>query len=257
MCLLFMANHAHPRYRLIVAANRDEFHARPTAPLAWWKDHPHLLAGRDLEQGGTWAGVARDGRFSAVTNFREPGVRITGAPSRGLLVSEFLTGTESARTFAGDLARRASACNGFNLVLGDGEELIWFSNRGEGSVVLEPGLYGLSNHLLDTPWPKITGGLDRFRACVELDGDELIEQAFTLLADRSVPPDDQLPETGVGLEWERTLGARFIVSPDYGTRSSSVILLNHDGGGLFVEQSFEQGRPTGSPTHFSWHSFNK
>lgn len=252
MCLLFIANRLHPRYRLIVAANRDEFHTRPTAPLAWWRDEPNILAGRDLEQGGTWAGVDRGGRFAAVTNFREPGRRIEGAPSRGLLVSDFLVGSKRASAFADGLEHRRSDYNGFNLVLDDGESLVYLSNRGEGRMVLEPGIYGLSNRLLDTPWPKLTGGMDEFRACVELEGDDLNDGIFTLLADRSIPPDDQLPDTGVGPEWERILGARFIVSPGYGTRSSSVIVIENDGGGMFVEQTFEQGRPSGSPVRYSW-----
>lgn len=252
MCLLLIANDAHPRLRLVAAANRDEYYARPTAPLGWWEDHPQVLAGRDLEHGGTWIGVTRGGRFAALTNFREPGERIAGAPSRGLLVGEFLTGSGGALGFAEDLARRADAYNGFNLVLGDSGELVWFSNRGEGPVVLEPGVHGLSNHLLGTPWPKLEGGLDGFRACLELDGDELIERVFALLADRSIPPDDQLPDTGFDLEWERILGASFIVSPDYGTRSSSVILLDCSGGGLFVEQTFDRGEPRGDSVRFDW-----
>jgi uncharacterized protein with NRDE domain len=252
MCLLLLANEAHPRYRLIAAANRDEFYARPTARLGWWDDRPEVLAGRDLEHRGAWMGVTRGGRFAALTNYREPGERIPGAASRGLLVSEFLAGSGGAIEFCRKLGRSAEAYNGFNLVLGDGERLVWLSNRGGGPLVLQPGVYGLSNHLLGTPWPKLVGGLDELRAGLELDGDELVDHALALLADRAIPPDDQLPDTGFGVEWERILGARFIVSPDYGTRSSSVLLLHRDGGGLFVEQTFDRGDPRGEAVRVTW-----
>lgn len=252
MCLLFLALGAHPRHRLIVAANRDEFYARPTARLCWWDDHPHVLAGRDLEHGGTWMGVTREGRFSALTNYREPGERVAGAASRGPLVSEFLTGADDAAQFCESLRRRTGSYNGFNLVVGDGAQLWWFSNRGDGPVLLEPGVHGLSNHLLGTPWPKLAGGLEEFRGCLELSGDELVEGALAALADRSIPRDDRLPDTGLGIEWERILGARFIVSPQYGTRSSSVLLLHSGGGGLFVEQTFERGEPADEAVRIAW-----
>jgi uncharacterized protein with NRDE domain len=252
MCLLFLARDAHPSHRLIVAANRDEFFARPSARVAGWSDHPQVIAGRDREHGGTWMGVTRRGRFAALTNYREPGQRIEGAPSRGLLVSEFLVGEATPAAYAGELARRADEYNGFNLVLGDGDELLWFSNRGDGPQRLAPGVHGLSNHLLGTPWPKVAGGLREFEAGIGLDGDELIEALLAVLADRSIPPDADLPHTGVDLEWERILGARLIVSPDYGTRCSSVALLDRGGGGRFVEQTLDRGEPVGRPVDISW-----
>lgn len=252
MCLLLIAHDAHPRLRLIAAANRDEYYAWPTAPLGWWDDHPQVLAGRDLERGGTWIGVTRGGRFAALTNFREPGERLVGAPSRGALVADFLTGAGSALGFTEGLARHSAEYNGFNLVLGDGEQLVWLSNRGGGPLVLEPGLHGLSNHLLGTPWPKLEGGLEEFGACIGHTGDELIDRALGLLGDRATPPDERLPDTGFGLARERILGARFVVSPDYGTRSSSVILCDREGGGLFVEQTFDRGAPLGATRRFAW-----
>jgi uncharacterized protein with NRDE domain len=252
MCLLLLALDAHPRYRLIAAANRDEFYARPTATLGWWDDDGRVLAGRDLEHRGTWMGVTREGRFAALTNFREAGARISGAPSRGLLVSEFLTGAEAADGFCDRLAGRAGEYNGFNLVVGDGRRLLWFSNRAPLPVTLEPGVHGLSNHLLGTPWPKLEGGLRDLRGCLQLEGEDLVEAGLELLSDRAIPPDDQLPDTGFGLEWERILAARFIVSPEYGTRSSSVLLIDRRGGGLFVEQSFDRGEPLGGPARIGW-----
>jgi len=252
MCLLYLAACSHPRYRLIAAANRDEFYARPTARASWWEDDDRVLAGRDLEHGGTWMGATRFGRFAALTNYRDAGERIPGAPSRGLLVSEFLTGRASAEEFSGALVRRGGDYDGFNLIVGDGERLVWLSNRAGEPVTLAPGVHGLSNHLLGTPWPKLEGGLDEFRASLELEGDELVDASLSLLADRTIPPDDQLPDTGFGLEWERILGARFIVSPEYGTRSSSVVLLDREGGGLFVEQTFENGESRGDPVRFDW-----
>lgn len=243
MCLLFLAYDIHPRYRLITAANRDEFYERPTANLARWDNNPQVIAGRDLMYGGTWMGVTRQGRFAALTNFREPGTRIKRAPSRGLLVSEFLSGSVDTREFASGLVRRANQYNGFNLIFGDGARLIWFSNRADGPLELEPGVHGLSNHLLGTPWPKVKHGLRDFESCLNLEGDHLVNSLLELLRDRTIPTDADLPSTGVSLEWERILGARFIVSPDYGTCSSSVILLDRDGGGLFVEQARDMGQP--------------
>ena len=159
MCLIYLAWRRHPRYPLVVAANRDEYHARPAAPAHWWEDAPGVLAGRDLEAGGTWMGVTRGGRFAAVTNYHDPAAgRRAGAPSRGALVGAFLTGGEPAPEYLDRVVEEGRRYNGFCLLAMDGETLAFASNRSPGAMRLDPGVYGLSNHLLDTPWPKVTEG---------------------------------------------------------------------------------------------------
>jgi uncharacterized protein with NRDE domain len=237
MCLILLGWQAHPRWRLVVAANRDEFHARPTAPAAWWPEHPQLLAGRDLEQGGTWMGVTRGGRFAAVTNFRDPaGVR-PGAPSRGRLVSDFLLGEMPSLAYLAGLMPLAPAYNGFNLLVMDGTTLAWTSNRAPMARTLPPGVYGLSNHLLDTPWPKVAHGKAELREALAAPEAELEERLFATLARRDPAPDAELPHTGVGTELERALSSAFIITPEYGTRCSTVLLLAQDGSGLLVERT--------------------
>jgi uncharacterized protein with NRDE domain len=158
MCLILVAWRVHPDYPLVVAANRDEFFARSTAPVAFWKDAPQVLAGRDLEAGGTWMGVTRNGRFAALTNFRDPAQNRKGVPSRGGLVADFLTGDEAPQDYLERIASLGKQCNGYNLLVSDGTELWWSSNIGGAARRLEPGVYGVSNHLLDTPWPKVGAG---------------------------------------------------------------------------------------------------
>ena len=241
MCLVLLAVQSHPEYRLIVAANRDEFYDRPTAPAAFWSEAPGVLGGRDLQAGGTWLGVETGGRFAAVTNYRQ-GRRESAAPrSRGHLVSEFLIGKMGASAYMEQVRRDADQYNGFNLIAGDAAALWYYSNR-EGAVRgLEPRIYGLSNHLLDTPWPKVVETKRAFGALLHARGEELIDQLFDLLADPRRAPEDQLPTTGVGTDWERLLSAAFIASEDYGTRSSTVLLLHREGSMALVERSFGRG----------------
>lgn len=246
-----MALNSHPDYPLIVAANRDEFYDRPTAPAGFWDDAPAVLAGRDLKAGGTWLGINRRGRFAAVTNYRQ-GQRERPAPrSRGHLVSGFLTTSTGLREYIERTEADAALYNGFNLIAGDASELLYYSNR-EGHIrALEPGVYGLSNQLLDTAWPKVTATKSAFGALLNGEAPELINDLFVLLSDRDQPADDQLPRTGVGREWERLLSSAFIASSRYGTRSSTVVLVGRDDGIVFVERNFgpggkpaEQGRFT-------------
>ena len=244
MCLILFAYRQHARYRLVLAANRDEFYGRPTAPATFWEDAPDLLAGRDLKSGGTWLGVTRAGRFAAITNYREPDVRLEDAPSRGELVAGFLQSEQAPEAYLDDLASSADSYNGFNLIIGDAKRMGYFSNR-EGTVrILEPGVYGLSNHLLDTPWPKVKKGRRLLEA--HLDSDKIDDAALLdALNDPAPAPDAALPDTGVGLAWERALSPLFIQSPDYGTRASSVLLIRHDGAVTFAERTFEAGEPVG------------
>jgi uncharacterized protein with NRDE domain len=238
MCLILLGWRAHPAWKLIAAANRDEYYERPSEPIHWWRDRLGLLAGRDLRGGGAWMGVTRAGRFAAVTNFRDPSTVQSDAPSRGELVPDFLTSGKNAEAWMEELAERASIYNGFNLLASDGDELWYYGNRkGEGPERLTPGIYGLSNRFLDTPWPKVERSRAGFSAAVSGERVEP-EGLFQVLADRRRPPDEELPDTGVGLEFERILSPPFIVSPGYGTRSSSVVLMLEDGTGEVWERSF-------------------
>jgi uncharacterized protein with NRDE domain len=247
MCLILVAWRSHPRYPLVVAANRDEFFARRTASADFWDDAPEVLAGRDLEGGGTWMGIARGGpdyRFAALTNFRDPARQRSDAPSRGALVADFLRGSSGIDDYLAALAPRAGDYNGFNLLLGDGARLVWFSNVAGQAAELAPGVYGVSNHLLDSPWPKVVAG----KAALATAMDALPDQAplFDLLRDDGVHPDAALPRTGVSLEWERLLSSAFVRAPGYGTRSSTVLSVDGAGRTDFTEQTWlEGGRPGG------------
>lgn len=252
MCLIVVAWRVHPDYPLVVAANRDEFYARPTAPAAFWETAPAVLAGRDLEGGGTWLGISRDGRFAALTNYREGGKQRAGAPSRGALVADFLAADRAADVYLDDLAARGGQFNGFNLLVGDRERLGYYANRGRPGTGerpaaprwLPPGIYGLSNHLLDTPWPKLAAAKAAFTEA--LRGLPATQAFFDLLADREIVADHHLPETGVPLAWERILSAVFVAAPDYGTRASTLLTLAGDGRAVFVERAFgAAGTPLG------------
>ncbi len=238
MCLALFAFNTHPRFPLIVAANRDEFYARPTAPADFWGDRPDILAGRDLREGGTWLGVTRCGRFAAVTNYRDPRELRETRRSRGLLVRGFLEGGHPPLDYLGLVSRDADAYNSFNLVAGTLEEAAYFSNRAGTPRALGPGVYGLSNHLLDTPWPKVERVKAAFFEMLSHDKPGLVEGLFRILADGYRPADEELPETGVGLEWERLLSSAFIKSANYGTRSSTVLLVNSQGQAHFIERRF-------------------
>ena len=237
MCLILFAWHVHPRYRLVLAANRDEFHARASAPAAFWEDQPHLLGGRDLESMGTWLGVTRTERVAAVTNVRDGRNEAPqNAPSRGQLASDFLRGAVAPAQFAARTSREGPAYRGFNLLVGDRDALWWTSNRGDGALRLEPGIYGVANDLLDTPWPKVTAG----KAALErvLRSGPSLANLLALLDDTHVFADHELPDTGVGLERERMLAPVRIVSPLYGTRCSSAVLVEAGGGTQFAERSY-------------------
>jgi len=236
MCLILFAWKVSAEFPLVVAANRDEFHARPTAGAGFWDDRPAILAGRDLEGSGTWLGMTRSGRFAAVTNYRDAAPAPSGAASRGLLASGFLEGSETPGAYTAQVAADGDAYRGFNFLAGDREQLWWVSNRGEGARPLEPGVYGLSNHLLDTPWPKVTQGKRRLRDALELV--PAVEPLLEILADTAAAADADLPDTGVGSERERLLSAARIVSPVYGTRCSSALVLAADGRVRFAERGF-------------------
>jgi len=233
MCLVVVGWHSHPDYPLVVAANRDEFYRRPSAAAARWHEAGRIIAGRDLEAGGTWLGITDGGRFAAVTNVREPGA-VPGPRSRGDLTREFLAGSETPASY---LARvRGADFSGFNLLLADRDQLCYGSNRNGPPQVLEPGIYGLSNHLLDSPWPKLLTARRNFAAALPQLPDT--SPLFALLADDEIVPDDALPRTGVSLEWERRLSAIFVRSADYGTRASTVVTRSLAGAIRLEERSF-------------------
>ncbi len=239
MCLILFANEANSRYRLVLAANRDEFYSRPTAPAAFWKEAPEVLAGKDLKSGGSWLGVTRTGKVAAVTNFRGPGKVWENAPSRGNLVSSFLMSGESPITFFDKLHTQAWNYNGFNLLLGNDEGLWWGSNQYEGPPRrIAPGIHGLSNAFLDTPWPKVEHGKRALGHLIVGEKEITSEQVFAILEDRSSAAEDELPDTGVRLELERVLSAPFIRAQDYGTCSSAVLLIERTGSVTFIERSF-------------------
>ena len=240
MCVIFFAYDQHPKHPLIVLANRDEFYNRPTAAAARWEDHPHVTAGRDLVAGGTWLGVTDGGRFAAVTNYRDP-YSLTGSLSRGRLVSDFLIGDETPENHIERVAQNAHRYAGFNLIAGeingDRSDLFYFSNRGDGVKKLEPEIYGLSNHLLNTAWPKVSTGIRRFTNIVEQPEISKAD-CFALLADETIAEDAELPDTGIGLTHERVLSSIFIRTPGYGTRSSTTVIFNNDSGVDLEERVF-------------------
>jgi uncharacterized protein with NRDE domain len=240
MCLIFVALDAHPNFRIVIAANRDEFYDRPAAPASFWHEAPQLLAGRDLRAGGTWLGITRAGRVAALTNYRDAASGSAGAPSRGRLVSNFLLSREPPVPYLEKISADASRYNGFSLLVGQGARFYYYSNRSEGIRMLGPGIHGLSNHLLDTPWPKVEKGKEALKSLLARES-FCPEDLFHFLLDREAAPDGLLPDTGVGLKMERMLSPVFVHSPGYGTRSSTVILLDRTGRAAFTEKSFENG----------------
>lgn len=256
MCLIAIALHCHPRYELVLIANRDEFFARPTAPAAFWSEAPEILAGRDLEKGGTWLGVTRTGRLAAITNFRGSSRGRPQAPSRGGVVARYLRESSRPREFLNALLPEAPAYNDFNLLVGEvtarGISLDYFSTVENSSRSVVPGIHGLSNHLLDTPWPKVERAraglaelLARFPSTLPTRG------LFELLREDAIAPDELLPVTGVGLEHERRLSPIFIQGGGYGTRSSTVVAFRivpgHKTNCIFIERTFDGSR---SPDSF-------
>lgn len=238
MCLILLAYRAHPEYPLIVAANRDEAYARPTAPAAFWSDHPRICSGRDLEHGGTWLGLAASGRFAAITNYRQGQRLAAAARSRGQLTRDYLTGSTETNAYLRMVEAHSHHYNGFSLIAGGLDSLGFFSNRGGRIQAIAPGVHGLSNHLLNEPWPKVRRGIEGMSALLAANEAQLMGSLFTLLADRTPAPDALLPASGIALERERTVSAAFIASEIYGTRASTVVLISAAGEVTFCERSY-------------------
>jgi len=247
MCLILFAIDQHARYPLIIAANRDESYHRPTAKLAFWDDAPNVAAGRDLDGGGTWLGITRQGRWAALTNYRQSGSYRQGAPSRGRLVSEYLLTKLPPDAYVESIRASAARYNGFSLLIGFGTDVYYVSNRAENHQRVTPGSHGLSNHLLDTPWPKVANGRRLLQSLPDLPPAPLTDILLQALQSHSIPPDSALPDTGVGIPGERILSPTFIVSERYGTRASTVILVDREGAVSIVEHSFAAlGKPLGA-----------
>jgi len=234
---MLIAYNYHPDYPLILASNRDEFYCRPTEALNVREEQPNMLCGLDLEGGGTWLAANRSGRIAALTNVREPGLVNGNAPSRGLLVSQCVLSAKALPECLNDIMQQAQSYNGFNLIAADNSGLYYFSNRIASVQKLPSGLYGLSNHRLDTAWPKVTTAKALFRDALDAPGELNYEILFTLLHNNESPQDKLLPDTGVGLSWERILAPIFIHSEIYGTRTSSLVLLSRDGHLRFIERT--------------------
>lgn len=241
MCLILFAHQIHPELPLVVAANRDERYDRPARPAGFWPEDPTIMAGRDQEAGGTWLGITRGGRFAAVTNFRNGRGRRPGRRSRGDLTRDFLQGRSKPLEYARQVLSRSGDYDGFNLLVGDRNQLVYCENLRNNLQVVQPGLYGLSNHLLDTPWPKVVSGktqlasmLDGWHDAGQADSGSLLR----LLTDRTVAEDEFLPDTGVGLALERRLAPIFIESETYGTCCSTVVVMDHRGAVKFHERRF-------------------
>ena len=237
MCLVLLVWRMNPQYPLVVAANRDEFHARPAARAGWWPDHPQILAGRDLQAAGTWLGLTRTGRFAALTNYRDPEQRRAAAPSRGALVADMLMAGGSVAEGLAHLRSVGDEYNAFNLIFSDGERLGIFESALRSGRELGPGVYGLSNHLLDTPWPKVQDGKSRLESALcAMTGTAPL---LALLRDDRPASDERLPATGISLEWERLLSSAFVRAPDYGTRCSTIIRIERPGRAHFDEWTWD------------------
>jgi uncharacterized protein with NRDE domain len=241
MCLILFAYKHHPKYPLIVAANRDEFYSRPTAPAQYWPDYPHILAGRDLKELGTWMGITVHGRFAALTNYRDPRQHTADALSRGHLVANYLKNQQSPQEYLGKIAKQADQYNGFNLLVGDLQSLWYYGNKQGQMHPVVPGVHGLCNHLLNTPWPKLEKGRQQLAQCLTQE-DVFEDELWQILTNGEQAADDLLPNTGVGLELERTLSSIFIESPEYGTRSSTILLIRQDGWVTFVERKYHSSK---------------
>jgi uncharacterized protein with NRDE domain len=239
MCLIILANDCHPRYKLVLMANRDEFYARPTSPAAFWAECPSLLAGKDEKEGGTWMGVTTEGRWAALTNYREPFDHDPQAPSRGHLTQNYLEGSMTANSYMQNLLAEDLPYNGYSLLAGTCDQIYYYSNREKVVREVDKGVHGLSNGLLDTPWSKVTKGKKALGDSIQQYNIN-VDTLFAIMADREPPADHELPNTGMSLEMERMLAALHVESYDfgYGTRSTTIMLIDYHHKVQFWERSF-------------------
>lgn len=238
MCLILFAYQQHPKYPLIVVANRDEFYPRPTKQADWWEEHPTMLAGKDIKGNGSWLGMSKNGKFAALTNYRDGFNEKKGAPTRGKLVTNYLVNPVAAEDYLKDIAQTGEQYNGYNLLTFDGQNIWHYSNKSNQITPIQPGVHGLSNALLNSNWPKINKGKAKLSALIEPNEDFSIEAGFQMMLDTEKAADDDLPKTGVPYEWEKELSSMCIRTDNYGTRCSTVILWGADGTVHFEERSY-------------------
>lgn len=242
MCIVNFHYKDHPNYKLIVLANRDEFYARPTEEAHFWEDEANILAGRDLEAKGTWLGVTKTGRFASLTNIRDASIHQSFPTSRGALVTNFLKGTSSPKEYLSELSLQAENYAGFNLIVGDDRGLFYLNNREKKLVPIEAGTHSLSNHFLNTPWPKVVRGRERLRNYVMSVEEVDKESLFEIGMDSELARDEDLPSTGVPFDLERKLSPLFIKTENYGTRSITVLTIDRSNVLKFSERSFVDGK---------------
>lgn len=242
MCLINFHYHSHPNYKLIVAANRDEFYDRPTANAHFWEDYPQILAGRDLEKHGTWLGITKYGRFAALTNYRDSAQMHNNENSRGEIVLEYLTGNLSPDDYIEVLKQKKELYNGYNLLIGNPNRLVYFNNIEVIMHKVKRGTQGLSNHFLNTPWPKVMKGKMMLQNYVTSQETIEPEMLFHILLNDEIAEDELLPHTGIELELERQLSPLFINTNGYGTRCSTVILITKNHDVIFVERTYHKGK---------------
>jgi len=243
MCLIIFGLEVHPQYKLVLIANRDEFYARPTQAAHFWEDNPHLLAGKDLQGGGTWLGINKKGKFSALTNYRDPLNIRTDAPSRGELNTNYLLGDADPLKYMFRVQFKASQYNGFNLLTGDKDDLFYYSNYSKSIQKINQGIFGLSNNLLDSDWYKVQQGKNKLENYLHAHSKLEIPDLLAIMEDDSKPEDDKVQQTGLPLEQEKMLSSMFIRSPKYGTCCSTVLLWDKKDNVTFVEKTFSEGTP--------------
>mgnify|MGYP001799504137 CR=1 FL=1 len=257
MCLILFSWDNHPKYKLILAANRDEFYKRPTDSLSRWEENQGVLAGRDLTGGGTWMGIHDHNRFTALTNHRDPSRLLTDAPSRGDLTTDFLLSEQAPSEYFASREAALDQYNGFNLLVGDFHQMGYFNNVNNEFQLLPSGTYGLSNAVLDTPWPKLQKAKAAFEQVVAQSDNPDLAALYGVMQDRALAADDELPQTGVPYEWEKAISAIFIETATYGTCCSTVLTITHEGEGVIRELSYPVGNRTASEKviEFDWSAF--
>lgn len=241
MCLIAFNTNQHKKYKLILIANRDEFYPRPTATAEFWDDYPYVLGGRDLESFGTWMGISQSGRISALTNYRDPTLERKRKTSRGDIVADYLIGQESTENYLDELKKSATDYNGYNLVVGSADQLYYYSNQIDDYYALESGTYGLSNHLLNTPWPKVISVKSKLDSYINAHQEINPNDLFRILVDKTKADDELLPTTGVSEKLEKQLSPIFIKTENYGTRASTVLLIDYNNNVNFIERTFNDG----------------
>lgn len=238
MCLISIAYQYHPKYKLILLANRDEFYQRPTREAHWWDENESVFGGKDLQAGGSWLAVSKNGKIGAITNFRNPSRIIKNKISRGQILSNYILSDISEKKYINELSDTGENFEGYNLLLGNQENLYHFSNINQKLTSITPGVYALSNHLLNTPWPKVEKAKKVMHKLIETGNVIDVEAAFKLFSDKQRAPDDQLPDTGIGLSYERYLSSVFIDIPQYGTRATTLLMIDNENKVYFEEREF-------------------